>query len=123
MTIQRSAICRATPSRPRATPVRTAADGAEALDLPDGWRPDLIVPDLMMPGVDGWAFRVRQQAREEWAHIPVIALTAGDFPPDCLEQLRAAHLLRKPFDPDKLLDGARAMAGPFNSDAPRPWPG
>ena len=91
--------------------VRTAADGAEALDLLDAWRPDLIVLDLMMPEVDGWMFRVRQQAREDWAHIPVIALTAGDFPRDRLKQLRAAHILRKPFDPEELLGAARAVAG------------
>ena len=91
--------------------VRTAADGGEALGLLDAWHPDLIVLDLMMPGVDGWMFRVRQQAREEWAHIPVIALTAGDFPRDRIDQLRAAHLLRKPFDPDELLEAARAVAG------------
>src|SRR5262245_10870352 len=36
--------------------VQSAADGAEAIEKVQGWRPDLVVLDLMMPGVDGWGF-------------------------------------------------------------------
>src|SRR5688572_17369807 len=57
--------------------VRTAADGGAALALLHDWRPDLILLDLQMPTVDGWAFRRAQVAQESWADIPVVLMSAG----------------------------------------------
>ena len=89
--------------------VRTAADGRAALALLRAWRPDLILLDLMMPGVDGWAFRHAQLALESWAAIPVVVMSAG-----CGAQREAAHLtaaagLDKPFDLDDLLATVTAL--------------
>lgn len=56
--------------------VRCAANGKEALEIAEQWRPDLIVMDLKMPVMDGWeaTFSLR---KTEWGRsLPVIALTA-----------------------------------------------
>ena len=60
--------------------VTTAEDGWRALDVADDLRPDLIVLDVMMPGLDG--FSVLRQLRERRRHVPVIFLTAKDATED-----------------------------------------
>jgi CheY-like chemotaxis protein len=56
--------------------VMVAADGSEALQRIDTDRPDLILIDLGLPGMDGWEVTRRLRARAETQHIPIIALTA-----------------------------------------------
>jgi two-component system cell cycle response regulator DivK len=53
----------------------TAADGAAGLEAAARHRPDLILMDLSLPGVDGWEATRRLKARPETESIPVIALT------------------------------------------------
>ena len=53
--------------------VRVAGDGPQALELAAGSRPDLVVLDLMLPGMDGLDV-CRELQRTEW--IPVLMLTA-----------------------------------------------
>jgi CheY-like chemotaxis protein len=87
--------------------VVTAANGGEALrQLDAGARPDVILLDMMMPEMDGWAFRAEQQKRGELASIPVIVFTAYGIPRETVEQLGAQGYLRKPLRLDDLL---RAM--------------
>jgi len=54
-----------------------AANGAAALGMLDG-AVDAIILDLMMPVMDGWAFRRRQLASAAIAHIPVVVVSALD---------------------------------------------
>ena len=63
-----------------------AYDGAEGLQVMQSHQPDLILLDLIMPGVDG--FQVLQQMRQSPAlkDIPVILLTATSFAEDALTQ-------------------------------------
>jgi len=81
--------------------VRAAPDGRVALDLLEAWPPRVILLDLMMPIMDGWAFRARQLATRGSDHIPVIVFSAA---PDMrVAALRPAAVLSKPFNLDVLL--------------------
>ncbi len=74
----------------------------EALQaLRDGLRPDLIVLDLVMPGMDGWQFRVAQKSVPLWADIPVVVIS-GDGSAQAAAVDADAHL-SKPVDPALLL--------------------
>jgi len=84
----------------------TVANGREALQyLGNGAKPEVILLDLMMPVMDGWEFRRRQQADPQMSRVPVIVLSA-------LDQGRATGLapnafLKKPLDFDRLLELVR----------------
>lgn len=56
--------------------VATAADGLEALDKAFELRPDVILMDLSLPGIDGWEATRRLKEDDRTRDIPVIALTA-----------------------------------------------
>jgi two-component system, cell cycle response regulator DivK len=56
--------------------VATAADGLEALEKAFELRPDVILMDLSLPGIDGWEATRRLKQDERTRHIPIIALTA-----------------------------------------------
>jgi two-component system KDP operon response regulator KdpE len=81
--------------------VLTAASGEEALTTFEQQRPDLVVLDLMMPGLDG--FETMQRLRQQ-ATVPVILLTARSGAPDKIRglDLGADDYLTKPFNPDEL---------------------
>ncbi|WP_437735538.1 response regulator [Sorangium sp. So ce1335] len=83
--------------------VMTAGNGAEALArLREAPTPALIVLDLMMPVMDGYAFRAEQLRTPAIADIPVIVLTAGAAPR--ATELGHVDILKKPIDLGALLD-------------------
>ncbi len=67
--------------------VRTAANGADALAAATVETPALVLLDLMMPVMDGFAFLEAFQARPEFAVVPVIVLTAKDLTVEDRERL------------------------------------
>jgi two-component system KDP operon response regulator KdpE len=81
--------------------VITASNGEEALCHLEEERPDLIVLDLMMPGMDG--FETLRRVRQD-SQIPVIMLTARASDADKLKGLQsgADDYMTKPFNPDEL---------------------
>jgi CheY-like chemotaxis protein len=56
--------------------VRTAYDGAQGVAIAQEWLPDLILMDLMMPGVGGFEAAKMLRADPRTSHIPILALTA-----------------------------------------------
>ena len=68
-------------------------------------RPDLIVADIMMPALNGYALYKTVRARPEWASIPVIFLTSRAENEDVLrgKKLGVEGYITKPFDPNELL--------------------
>ena len=56
-----------------------AHDGREGLDLIRRERPDLVLLDLMMPGIDGFTLLGKMKEEEETADIPVIVITAKEL--------------------------------------------
>jgi CheY-like chemotaxis protein len=90
-------------------PADVAAHGREALNLlRAGCRPALILLDLMMPVMDGWAF-LRQRRREAaLAVIPVVVLSAtGREEEAAVRTLGADAFLLKPVEPESLLNAVR----------------
>jgi DNA-binding response OmpR family regulator len=77
--------------------VQTASTGAEALELFKREPPDLVILDVMLPGMDGWA--VLQKIRES-SQVPVLMLTGKDTPTDKAKGLLsgADDYIAKPFD-------------------------
>jgi len=80
--------------------VTQATNGMEALAMLASREPEVIILDLWMPVMDGWAFRRAQLASHP--HIPVVVLSALDLSSDRLQELRANALIGKPFDLDVL---------------------
>jgi len=78
-----------------------ASDGREGLDLARKERPDLVLLDVMMPGLDGWSVARELAADEQTREIPIVFLTARADPADRRlgEQLGGVGYVVKPFDP------------------------
>ena len=82
-----------------------ARDGGEAQRAVRAFVPDLILLDLMMPKVDGFAFLRHLQAAPDIPGVPVIVLSAHlQNDPAQVLALGATTLLPKPFDIDQLTD-------------------
>jgi CheY-like chemotaxis protein len=81
--------------------VSSASSGIEAIAKALAERPDAILLDVMMPGIDGPTTFKRLQGDPQTRDIPVILLTAKAQPADRhrFEQLGVAGVLTKPFDP------------------------
>jgi two-component system cell cycle response regulator DivK len=86
-----------------------AADGRTTVEIARRERPDLILMDLAMPGMDGWEAARRLKADAETADIPIIALTAFAMRGD-EERARQAGCdayLSKPCRPQTIRDVVR----------------
>lgn len=79
---------------------REARSGMEALAILDRWRPDLVVLDLVLPGIDGLAVRQELASHSGTQTLPVVVITGSQLP---LAGLDAACVLRKPFTMDELV--------------------
>ena len=90
--------------------VLTATDGIQALQVMEETRPDLVVADILMPQMDGYALYEAVRARPEWASIPFIFLTAKAEREDVSKgkSLGAEDYITKPFDPQDLVLAVRA---------------
>lgn len=90
--------------------VCTAGNGLEAMDLiaDAATPPALIMLDLMMPIMDGWAFCKLRQGVQALREIPVLVVSAGSMVGE-REPLRVEATLAKPFDPDRLARLAARM--------------
>ncbi|SRR6266540_5198919 len=83
-----------------------AADGREALDLlgAGSQRPCVIILDLMMPVMDGRAFREELLRRPDLSAIPVLVISACKDGGDATKDIDATMYLPKPLDLNALLD-------------------
>lgn len=85
--------------------VISADNGAEALELAIGEKPDIIVTDFQMPVMTGLELVEKLRQHEETKDIPVIMLTARSFAIEQEQQdaLKISGCLSKPFSPKELL--------------------
>jgi DNA-binding NarL/FixJ family response regulator len=89
-----------------------AADGASAVRLASSTRPDVVLMDIRMPGVDGLEATRRIAADPALAHTRIVILTTFELDEYLFEALRvgAAGFLVKDTEPVELLRGVRAAA-------------
>ena len=89
----------------------TARDGFEALAVAAEWQPDLILLDVMMPGMDGFECCRRLKADPATRHIPVVMVTALGQPNERLLGLDAGadDFLTKPPETDTLMARVRSL--------------
>jgi len=103
--------------------VDTALDASEALSLMEEKSYDLIISDIMMPGIDGISFTKKVRADINYSHIPVILLSAKTENTAKVEGLQSGAdvFIEKPFSTSylkaqisSLLENRRAMLDAFN---------
>jgi two-component system, OmpR family, alkaline phosphatase synthesis response regulator PhoP len=86
--------------------VIVASEGREGLAKIIEQKPDVVLLDLMLPGIDGFEICQQAKANESTRHIPIIFLTAQPQPSAVARAmaLGAAGYIVKPFDPIKIID-------------------
>ena len=93
--------------------VLEAPDGPSGLELARSERPDAVLLDVMMPGLDGWTVAERLLAEEDTREIPIVFLTARA---DLRDRARGLDLgglgyVTKPFNPVELASLVRDVVG------------
>lgn len=91
--------------------VVTATSGQEALDKLDEAKPDIILLDVMMPGMDGFEVCHRIKHDDRYAHIPVVMVTALTDKEDLVRGLEAGadDFLSKPINDTALMSRVRSL--------------
>ena len=91
--------------------VLTASDGYMALSICEQTQVDLILLDVMMPGIDGFEVCERLKANPRTAHIPVVMVTALDQPSDRVRGLKAGadDFLTKPVNDLQLVSRVKSL--------------
>jgi two-component system cell cycle response regulator len=91
--------------------VLTAADGYQALAICDRHQVDLILLDIMMPGMDGFEVCERLKSNPKTSHIPVVMVTALDQPADRVRGLKAGadDFLTKPVNDLQLIARVKSL--------------
>jgi two-component system, chemotaxis family, chemotaxis protein CheY len=82
--------------------VMAAGGGEEALALVRSWHPTLVLLDMRMPVMDGWA--VARSLHEAGLRVPIIVMTAAESARRWADEIGAAGHLAKPFALDELID-------------------
>ncbi|WP_312409955.1 PleD family two-component system response regulator [Shinella sp.] len=91
--------------------VLTAENGYDALAICERTQVDLILLDIMMPGIDGFEVCERLKANPRTAHIPVVMVTALDQPSDRVRGLKAGadDFLTKPVNDLQLMSRVKSL--------------
>ncbi|MBI2822591.1 MAG: response regulator [Acidobacteria bacterium] len=98
--------------------VRVAQHGEEALDLVFGWQPDILLADVLLPGMDGYDLCKRAKQHQ----IPVVLLVGTFEPFDFVRAEESGYdaYLTKPFDTERLIEITRELTrkgGPHDRTA------
>ncbi len=84
-----------------------ARGGLKGIEIVKQVQPDLVLLDLMMPGMDGWTVFDRLHADPATASIPIVIVTARAYHDQRVAEMRAANtgtLVTKPFAPAQLIE-------------------
>lgn len=82
--------------------VMAASGGAEALSMARAWHPTLVLLDMRMPIMDGWA--VARSLRESGSRVPIVVMTAAENASRWAHEIGASGHLDKPFGLDDLIE-------------------
>ena len=91
-----------------------ARGGREGLEALRRVQPDIVLLDLMMPGMDGWEVYGRMQAEPDLCDIPVIIVTADDQPVTrarALDVVKVDGFVAKPFNAQELVQRIEEILG------------
>lgn len=90
-----------------------AVTGEEALQKVAGERPDIILLDISIPGIDGWRVAERLKASPETREVPIIAVTAHALAEheERARDVGCDGYLAKPVSPMRVLEEVRRFAG------------
>jgi CheY-like chemotaxis protein len=86
--------------------VESATNGEDGIARAKSQVPDLILLDIMMPGIDGWETLTRLKRDPATANIPVVIFTAREHSRGHQKsaEMGAVDYFRKPFEPDELIE-------------------
>ena len=104
--------------------VRWAAEGGEAIEILENWHPDLILLDLSMPGMDGYAFLQRQKAGCDWSDIPVVLVTASQYGDALASQFAAPIVVGRTegYNTAEVMEKLKALLLVSHPEYPLPLP-
>jgi twitching motility two-component system response regulator PilH len=92
--------------------VSSAQSGEDAVRMAQEELPDLVIMDIVMPGMNGYQATRAITKNETTKHIPVLVLTGKDMETDRIWAMRqgAAEFITKPIDPGTLIEKVRTLA-------------
>lgn len=101
-----------------------AEDGQEAVDTAESLHPELVVLDLMMPGMDGEKVISELKEKPETKDIPILVVTAKEEAVDRVgEVLGPENVIQKPFEESQIVDRVKEMIGAVQRPSTSPWKG
>ena len=90
--------------------VDSSVNGSEAILSLETNIPDIILMDVMMPIMDGFAFRIEQMKNPLWNSIPVVAMSAQDQGLEKLSDFGITNFINKPLELNHLLETVRTLS-------------
>ncbi len=91
--------------------VIAAQNGEEGFGKLGSEKPDLVITDVMMPGMTGLDFLVRLKARADLTHIPVVVMSSRESFKDFFPAWQVAHFVRKPFTLSEIVGKVAGLLG------------
>jgi len=90
--------------------VSSGINGQEGLKSLESSTPDLIIMDVMMPIMDGFAFRENLMKNSAWRSIPTLVMSAQNQSLDKLKSHGLENFINKPLDLTRLLEAVNTLA-------------
>jgi CheY-like chemotaxis protein len=101
-----------------------ANDGREAVESAESLKPELIVLDLMMPGMDGEKVIEELRDKAETKEIPILVVTAKEEAVGRVgEVLGRENVIQKPFEESQITERVAEIIGPGQPSSTSPWKG